>query len=117
MSFEAIKNEASGHIHRELGEPIRYHYTRDGITKNMCGIFTMVDAVISMEGQVPVDTQKPMCSIRACDMNVRPRKGDMITRRNITYEITQVKENLSASYGCMLLLMDDRAATQRRDLS
>jgi hypothetical protein len=114
MDWEAIKLEASGHIHRALGESVRYHY-KEGYTKPLCAIFTMVDVQVSMEGQVPVDSQKPMCNIRRCDIDRKPRQRDTITRRNVTYEIQQVKEDLDASYNCLLLAIDNRAAVQQRD--
>lgn len=114
MDWEAIKLEAAGHIHKELGEPVRYHY-RDGYTKQLCTIFTMTDVQVDMGGQVAIDSQKPMCNIRRCDIDRKPRQGDTLTRRNVTYEIQQVKEELDASYNCLLLVTDNRAAVQQRD--
>lgn len=118
MNWEAIKLEAAGHIHAAFGEPVRYHYSsRQGsaYTKQMCVIFTMKDVLVDMGGQVAIDSQKPMCNIRRCDIDRKPRQGDTLTRRNVTYEIQQVKEELDASYNCLLLVIDSRAAVQQRD--
>lgn len=114
MDWEAIKLEAADHVHAALGEKVYYHF-REGTTGTVSAIFTMVDALVSMGGQVPIDSRKPMCNIRRCDIDRKPRQGDTITRRNVTYEIEQVKETMDASFDCLLLAIDSRQAKQARD--
>jgi hypothetical protein len=114
MNWEALKLEASGHIHQALGEPIRYHYV-NGNTVNTSAVFTMADVLVSDGGQVPIDSREPMCNLRRCNMERKPRQGDTLTRRNVTYEIKQVKEALDASWDCLLLVIDSRYANAARD--
>lgn len=107
--WETIKAQASAAIRRELGEGVLYHYL-EGHTRPMCAIFTMADVQVSMGGEVPVDSREPMVSVRRCDMDRRPRQGDMVTRRSVTYEIKQVMEQHDASFNCLLLAVDNRHA-------
>lgn len=114
MDWEALKLEAAGHIHAALGEQVTFHY-REGTSGTLSAIFKMTDVQVSMGGQVPVDSRKPMCNIRRCDIDRKPKQGDTLTRRNVTYEIEQVKENMDASFDCLLLTIDARQAKQSRD--
>lgn len=114
MDWEVIKLEAAGHVREALGEMVHYHF-REGTSGTVKAIFTMADALVTMGGEVPIDTRKPMCNIRRCDIDRKPRQGDTITRRNVTYEIEQVKETMDASYNCLLLTIDARQANQSRD--
>lgn len=114
MNWEAIKLEAARHVHAEMGEKVYYHFA-EGTTGTVSAIFTMADVQVSMGGQVAVDSRKPMCNIRRCDIDRKPRQGDTITRRNVTYEIEQVKETMDASFNCLLLVIDNRQATMARD--
>jgi hypothetical protein len=105
--WESIKAQASAAVRRELGEGILYHY-RDGNTQPLCAIFTMADVQVSMGGEVGIDSRKPMASVRRCDMHRKPRQGDLITRRQVTYEIQQVAEEHDATFNCLLLAVDTR---------
>lgn len=105
--FESIKAQASAHIRQHLGEQILYHY-RNGDTHALCAIFTMADVQVSMGGEVGIDSRKPMASVRRCDMQRKPRQGDLITRRQVTYEIQQVAEEHDATFNCLLLAVDTR---------
>lgn len=114
MDFEALKLEAGGHIREALGEPVRFHYA-EGSTVDICVVFTTAEVQITMGGEVPVDARQPMCRIQRTDVTRKPRKGDLITRRNLTYEVKSAVPKMDASYHCLLWEVDDRNATQQRD--
>ena len=99
--WEAIKAQASAAVRRELGETILYHY-REGNSQRTCAIFTIADVQVNMGG------------LRRCDMQRRPRQGDLITRRDVTYEIKQVAEMHDATFNCLLLAVDSRHGTAVR---
>ena len=111
--WEAIKAQASAAVRRELGETILYHY-REGNSQRTCAIFTIADVQVNMGGEVAIDSRQPMASLRRCDMQRRPRQGDLITRRNVTYEIKQVAEMHDATFNCLLLAVDSRHGTAVR---
>lgn len=113
MNFEALKQEAAGHIHQALGEAVRFHYL-EGNTVDMCVVFTTADVQVTMGGEVPIDSRQPMCSIRRCDVTRKPRQGDMITRRDVTYEIKSAQPKGDAAFHCLLWAVDERHASQVR---
>lgn len=112
--IEHLKQEAAAHIHQALGEPVAYHYL-EGQTVQICAIFVMADVQVTMGGEVPIDSRQPMCSIRRCDLQRKPRQGDLITRRDATYEIKSAQPQLDASFNCMLWAVDERHAQKLRD--
>jgi hypothetical protein len=114
MDFEALKLEAARHIHRELGESVRFHY-QEGHTVDICVVFTTAEVQVTMGGEVPIDSRQPMCRIRRTDVTRKPRQGDMITRRNMTYEIKSAVPKLDAAFHCLLWEVDDRNAREVRD--
>lgn len=114
MTFEHLKAEAASHIHSAMGEPVTYHYS-EGRSTAFCAIFVMAAVQIGMGGEVPIDSRQPMCSIRGCDLQRKPRQGDLITRRNVTYEVKSVQSELDASWRCLLWAVDERHASQARD--
>lgn len=115
MDFEALKLEAMGHIVKDLGESVLYHYI-EGHTRPVRVVFSMADVQVSMGGEVPIDTRQPMIGVRRCDVERKPRQGDMLTRRNVTYEIRgPVREALDAGFKCALLAVDERQAQAVRD--
>lgn len=113
FDWEALKQRASAVVHSTFGEPIRYQ-TREGQLLNICAAFTMTDAQVSMGGEVAIDTRRPSCSIQRNQLPRRPRQGDLITRRSVTYEVTTVHETLDASYELLLLAVDSRHAVPPR---
>ena len=115
MSFEDLKLEAMSHIVQALGEPVRYHFA-EGNTKTICVVFTMTDVQVSLGGEVPIDSRQPMMGVRRADIDRKPRQGDLVTRRNVTYEIRgPVREMLDASFRCALFAVDERHARAMRD--
>jgi len=114
MDFESLKQEAAGHIHQELGELVRFHYL-EGNTVDINVVFTTADVQVSMGGEVPVDSRQPVCRIQRSDISRKPRQGDLITRRNVTYEIKSAQPKLDASFHCLLWAVDERHAQKVRD--
>lgn len=114
MNFEALKLEAAGYVQQALGEDVRYHYA-EGNTTNTRAIFVIAEVDVGMGGQVPVDSSAPMCNVRRCDLQRKPRQGDMVTRRNITYEVKQAKPRNDASWDVLLMVVDNAHANNARD--
>lgn len=114
MTWEALKLEAAGHIRNNLGEPVRFHY-REGQTINLTVVFTMADVVVGDGGQVPVESTQPVCKIWRCDVTRKPRQGDTLTRRNVTYEIMAARPSLDGGWLCPLLVVDAAHASRPRD--
>ncbi|MDP3228515.1 MAG: hypothetical protein Q8N13_11140 [Acidovorax sp.] len=114
MTWEDLKLEAAGHIRNELGEPVIFHY-QEGQSVNLTVVFTMADVQIADGGQVPVDSTQPVCKIWRCDVTRKPRQGDTLTRRNITYEVLAARPSLDAGWLCPLHVVDDKYANRPRD--
>lgn len=115
MSFEDLKNEAMACIVSELGEDVLYHYS-EGHTKPVRVVFSMADVQVSMGGEVPIDSRQPMIGVRRDDIERKPKQGDLLTRRNVTYEIRGgVREMLDAGFQCALFAVDERHARAVRD--
>lgn len=114
MSWEALKLEAAGHIRDALGEAVLFHY-REGQTVNLTVVFTMADVQIADGGQVPVESTQPVAKIWRCDVTRKPRQGDTLTRRNVTYEVMAARPTLDAGWLCPLLVVDNAHANRPRD--
>ncbi|WP_137860794.1 hypothetical protein [Variovorax sp. 3P27G3] len=114
MSWEQLKQEAAAVIEAEFGEPIRYQY-REGQLVDICAKFTMAATDISMGGQVPISSRQPMCNIRRGVLQRKPLQGDLVTRRNVVYEVKVAEEKLDASFDVLLLAVDARHAAHLRD--
>jgi hypothetical protein len=113
MNWEALKQRASLTVHQTLGEDVTYHY---GEIENQLlrGVFTMIPVQVQM-GEVFIDSMRPACSVLRCDVKRKPKQGDMITRRDVTYEVEQVQPTLDASFHLLLHAVDARYAQQTRD--
>lgn len=112
--WESLKLEAASVVHQEFGEPVRYHYA-EGHTAEICVVFTMATAEVSMGGQVSVESRQPMCNIKRDAIERKPRQGDLLTRRNVTYEVKSAEETLDASFNVLLWAVDSRHAQRVRD--
>ncbi|HYW57682.1 MAG TPA: hypothetical protein VE934_12020 [Polaromonas sp.] len=114
MNFEALKLEAAGHAQAALGEDVRYHYA-EGNTTTTRAIFVIADVEVANGGQTSVESRAPMCNIRRCDVQRKPRQGDMITRRNVTYEVKQANPRNDASWDVLLFVVANAHANSARD--
>ncbi|WP_298702662.1 hypothetical protein [uncultured Variovorax sp.] len=114
MNWEQIKQEAAAVVQAEFGEPIRFQYL-EGHLVDICAKFTMATTDVSMGGQVPISSRQPMCNIRKGVLERKPRQGDLIIRRSVTYEVKAVEVKLDASFDVLLLVVDARHAAHMRD--
>jgi hypothetical protein len=108
-NWEQLKTEAAGVVNQHLGEAIRYHYLK-GDTASFCAVFEMVDSQVVMGGEVAIDSRAPSCTVRKCDLQRRPKHGDLVTRRDVTYEVRQCIEVLDTGFKLLLHAVDDRHA-------
>ncbi len=108
INWEALKQQSSQVVHKTFGEPLLYHYAENE-SETLVGVFTMVPVQVSM-GETFIESMRPACSIQRCDMQRKPKQGDLITRRDVTYEVEQVQPTLDASFHLLLHTVDARHA-------
>jgi len=108
MPFEAIKQQAAAIIADRLGENVRYHY-KGGDTVLVRGIFALVDSQVVMNGTVSIDSYAPSINIRRDLLTRKPKQGDMVTRRDVTYTVRSINELVDASWTVLLHVADSRA--------
>ena len=113
MDFEALKLEAGGHVKQALGQWVRFHYA-EGSTVDLCVVFSTADVQIA-NGEVPIDSRQPVCRIQRTDVTRKPKHGDRITRRNLTYEVKSAVAKGDTAFICLLWEVDDRHANAVRD--
>lgn len=114
--FEAVKQRAALLIADRLGENVRYHYKR-GDTVEVRAIFLLADAQVQMNGAISVDSYAPSMNIRRDLLTRKPKQGDMITRREVTYTVRGINELVDASWTVLLHVADGRADRSPRDES
>lgn len=76
---------------------IIYHY-RDGTSCKICAVFDSINYEANTGGEVMIDTVQHFILIEKYMLTRKPLRGDLITRRNITYEIVEIEEDGHASY-------------------
>ena len=74
-----------------MGEPITL--TRNSTTYEIKGVFQESFKVIDPATGMPVNSQQPVLGVNTRDLNIEPRRSDMVTVRGVNYRVRDLQDD------------------------
>lgn len=99
----------------KVDDYVIYHYNEFQSCK-ICALFDSIHTDVNVGGELPIDSVEHWILVEKYVLTRKPQEGDLITRRDITYEVVQVLEDGHASYRLRLLEVDGTNGTTHYDI-